>query len=414
MKRLTYTFSILLGLISLIIIINFVLYPEQIFQASLRGLKIWWDVVFPALLPFCIVSELMMGFGLAHFFGILLEPIMRPFFKVPGAGAFALTMSFAAGYPIGAKLTARMREQKLITRSEGERLVSFTCTSDPLFIIGAVAVGFFHDATLGIVLASVHYLTSLLVGMIMRFHDRKGEETQQKASGRFIIFRALDAMHEARINDRRAFGKLMGDAVWSSLQTLFLVGGLLIIFSVFMKIFTLMQFSAILSKIFGFILLVFGIPLDLSNALISGLFEVTLGTQGAAQDSGNSPMIDKVAIAGAILAWGGLSVHAQVASILSTTDIRYKPYLFARSIHAIIACITTYFVYGKILRSVPTSSIPAFLQQVPDPYSPDVWESILFLGLRSSLLLAILVLCSLLFLLLRRIWQVLVRLLCNT
>lgn len=42
-----------------------VLYPEQAFRSSLSGLKVWWEIVFPALLPFFIAAELLMGLGLS-------------------------------------------------------------------------------------------------------------------------------------------------------------------------------------------------------------------------------------------------------------------------------------------------------------------------------------------------------------
>ncbi len=67
--------------------------PEQAFQASLDGLRLWWNIVFPALLPFFIASDTLMGLGVVHFIGALLEPLMKPpLFGVPGVGAFALAM----------------------------------------------------------------------------------------------------------------------------------------------------------------------------------------------------------------------------------------------------------------------------------------------------------------------------------
>lgn len=401
MKKTPFIYSIVLGFICFIIVINFILHPDQIFDASLRGLKIWWDIVFPALLPFCIISELMMGFGLAHFIGVLLEPIMRPLFNVPGSGAFALTMGFASGYPVGAKLTVRLREQQMITRSEGERLVSFASSSDPLFMFGAVAVGFFHDVSLGIILASVHYISSIIIGIIMRFHDPKGSTTYYQPEGRSIITRAFVAMHHARIRDQRTFGKLLGDAVSTSLQTLLLVGGLLIIFSVLMTIFTFIHITTLLSHLFAVILFIFGLPQELNNALISGLFEVTLGAQGASMSGESITLIDQVAIASAILAWGGLSVHAQIASILSTTDIRYKPYLFARFLHAFIAAAITYIAWGYLTQS--TMAVPTFFNQVPSPYSWSMWGTILLLILRTFLILGLLIILAVLVSALQRI-----------
>ena len=83
---------------------------------------------------------------------------MRPLFRVPGVGGFAWAMGMASGFPAGAKITARLRQEGQLTKIEAERLVSFTNSSNPLFIFGAVSVGFFNNAKLGIILAVAHYL----------------------------------------------------------------------------------------------------------------------------------------------------------------------------------------------------------------------------------------------------------------
>lgn len=61
-------------------------HPQASFEASKTGLSMWWEVVFPSLLPFFILSELLIGFGIVRFVGVLLEPFMRPIFRVPGVG----------------------------------------------------------------------------------------------------------------------------------------------------------------------------------------------------------------------------------------------------------------------------------------------------------------------------------------
>ena len=87
------------------------------------------------------MSEIMIGLGVVHFMGVLVEPIMRPVFRIPGEGAFAVVMGLASGYPVGARITARLYQEGMCNSVEGERLVSFANTADPLFMIGAVAVG---------------------------------------------------------------------------------------------------------------------------------------------------------------------------------------------------------------------------------------------------------------------------------
>lgn len=336
-----------------------------------------------------------MGFGVVHFLGVLLEPLMRPLFRVPGTAGFVMAMGLASGYPIGAKLTARLREQDLITRSEGERLVSFTNTADPLFMFGAVAVGFFHDVSLGVIIAIAHYTSSLLLGFLMRFHDPQGPTTPVpvKDEGHFLM-RAYREMHQARIKDGRSLGELMGDAITSSVNTLMMVGGFIMMFSVIIEVLGQVGITEWLVAGIGRLFSLLRVPGELASPVISGLFEITLGAQVASQVPNTIHMAYKIAIVGAVTAWSGLSVHAQVASILSQTDIRYTPYCFARLIHGVLAGWITLLLWNPVEQYIRYSdaAVPAFLRQLPETGWHGLAERVSYLGWRAILLLGVLML----------------------
>ncbi|MDR6227259.1 sporulation integral membrane protein YlbJ [Desmospora profundinema] len=398
--------SALLGAVALFLVLSLIFFPEQAFQSSLKGLKIWWDVVFPALLPFFIASEILMGFGVVHFLGVLLEPLMRPLFRVPGTGGFVMAMGLASGYPIGAKLTTRLREQELITRSEGERLVSFTNTADPLFMFGAVAVGFFHDVSLGVAIAVAHYISSLLVGILMRFHEPDGAVTPIAPPDQtFFLMRAFRAMHQARLADGRTLGQLMGDAITSSMNTIMLVGGFIIMFSVIIAVLDSVGFLTLLAAVIGWILNLLQFPAQLAPAVISGAFEITLGAQITSESPASIHMAYKIAVVGAITAWSGLSVHAQVASLLSRTDIRYGPYCAARVMHGFLAGWITLLTWEPINRFWFSSetAVPAFLQQLSEAESFAAWDGIRLIATLAALFLGILLAFSILIHLLRHL-----------
>lgn len=364
----SYLKTITLGFGALILALGLILFPEPSFTAALKGLKLWWDVVFPALLPFFITSEILLGLGLAHFMGVLLESLMRPIFNVSGYGSFVWTMGFASGYPISAKLTCRLREQKLVTRAEGERLVSFTTSADPVFITGAIAVGFFHSAKIGMILLFVHYFSAILVGFCMRLYGRNEPTSpplpQNKDS---LLIRALNAMHKARIQDGRSMGKLMGDAVATSLQTQLAIGGFILFFSVILSLFTQFQIIPFVSEILKKILRFFELPLDASQAFVYGLFEVTLGAKEGSEIFTSDTTIFALATTGAILAWGGISVHAQVASILAETDLRYFPFFIARLLHSVIAFILTYLIAPTFLTHFSGNAVTVWLSRQEPP-----------------------------------------------
>ncbi|WP_043933442.1 sporulation integral membrane protein YlbJ [Bacillus sp. EB01] len=345
---------------------SLITYPQEAFSASIRGLNMWWEIVFPSLLPFFIVSEMLIGFGVVKFIGVLLEPFMRPLFKVPGVGGFVWAMGMASGYPAGAKLTARLRQEGSLTRVEAERLASFTNCSNPLFIFGAVSVGFFHNAHLGFILAASHYLGNFCVGLLMRFHGKDERMTRSCRYKRLKIREALAALHRTRIKDNRPIGKLLGDAVTSSIQTLLMIGGFIILFSVVNKILFHLHITAFLAKGIEVLFSTFGFPEMLSIPFISGLFEITLGSQLTSQVQ-EATLLQQTMVTSFILAFSGFSVQAQVASILAQTDIRFQPFFIARIIHGFFASIFAFLLWEPIYTrfadsGAPSDAIPVLLQ----------------------------------------------------
>ncbi|CAM3050832.1 sporulation integral membrane protein YlbJ [Paenibacillus sediminis] len=342
---------LMVGSMLLICIFMFV-YPQASLNAALRGLSIWWDVLFPSLFPFFVISEVLLGFGIVHFIGTLLDPLMKPLFRIPGSGGFVAAMGYASGYPVGAKLTAKLWEQKLVNREEAERLVAFTTSSDPIFLIGAVSVGFFHNPKVASILALAHYGGGLMVGLIMRFHGSKSSKPQSKADrihgkGRLRI--AFYQMHQARIQDGRGLGQLLSQAINSSLQLIIVVGGLVVFFSVILEVLTQARLMSLLYSLIHGMLQMAGLPSALSEPIVGGLFEVTLGARFAGEAGSSIPLQYKVAAAAFILSWGGLSVHAQITSILNHTNLRYLPFMVARFIHAIISAILTFLLWDAVM-----------------------------------------------------------------
>jgi sporulation integral membrane protein YlbJ len=373
-RRLTgiYLISFLIVTIAILLII----FPQHSFEAALRGVSIWWDILFPALFPFFVISEMLLGFGIVHFLGTMLDPMMRPVFRIPGIGGFVMAMGFASGYPVGARLTSQLWEQKLVNREEAERLVAFTTSSDPIFLIGAVSVGFFHDASLALILAIAHYGGAVLIGLLMRFHGSRSSDTEQPQQTNGSIWkRAFNAMHAARIKDGRSIGVLLSQAIQSSLGLIFVIGGLVVFFSVVLEVLTAGHIMSLLYVWIQTALQLTGLPGSLSEAVMKGLFEVTLGAKAAGSAAGDIPLVSKTAIAAFVLSWAGLSVHAQIVSLLSNTNLRYFPFMAARFIHGILSAAIVLLIWqplqpfrGQISVFLPdyeaSSPLTSFLRMV--------------------------------------------------
>mgnify|MGYP001186277874 CR=1 FL=1 len=340
--------TIFLASVALFLAITLISYPKVALKASVEGLHTWWEIVFPSLLPFFIIAELLIGFGVVKFIGVLLEPFMKPIFRVPGVGGFVWAMAMASGNPAGAKFTVRLRKEGQISKIEAERLVAFTSCANPLFIFGAVSVGFFKNAHLGILLALSHYLANIFVGIMMRFYGN--DEVVMEERARFSIREAFDAMHQTRINDKRPIGKLLGDAVTSSVQTLLMIGGFIILFSVINALLAHIDITDFLAKGVQILLHLAFLPQNFSIPFIYGLFEMTIGSK-LISEVNHATLLDKAIAVSFLLAFGGFSIQAQVASLLANSDIRFGPFFIARLVQGIFASILTIFLWNPVYES---------------------------------------------------------------
>lgn len=391
-KRLSKLSQLILPLIAVIITISIVCFPDDAFKSALEGLNIWFNTVLPALLPFFIGSQLLMGLGVVHFLGVLLEPFMRPLFNVPGAGSFVMAMGLASGYPVGAMLTGKLVKSNLCNKWEAERLISFSNTADPLFMIGAVAVGMFKDARLGTVICLSHYISALMLGFIMKFYAYNKPITHTALSVKKndnIILRATRELIKARKEDNRPFGELLGDCIRDSVNSMLLILGFIILFSVIIRIITISGFVNLICPVINFVLKILGFDKSLSPAIVSGVFEITLGTQLASQASAS--LMQKVIIASSIIAWSGLSVHFQVMSMIVGTDIKVGPYIIARALHAVLAGFVAYFLMLIPKNQYHSLSIPVFSSALQ--HRSNTWLAVFNTSSKLFLMLFLVLVC---------------------
>jgi sporulation integral membrane protein YlbJ len=358
----------LLGVTAVTLVAMIIAYPDQAFTASLSGLTIWWEFVFPALLPFFILSELLLGFGVVHAVGVLLEPLMRILFRLPGAGGWAVAMSFTAGFPTGAKAAADLRRKGAVSRSEGDRLLALSHLCSPIFITSVIAVGFLGHPELGLPLVTVHFLsallTGILVGRVLYFLARRepAEAQEEAANARNSrhwriekktpthrgMAKVIHEMTEAHRRDGRPLGRLLGDAVGTAVQALLVIGGFMIVFSVLLQLLTIIGVTDGMRWMIQALLIPWGMPAHLAEGAIMALFEVHLGAYNLSRSGEVS--VWGAAMLSSVIAWGGLSVHAQVKSLINGTDLRYGPFLLARVVHAMISMFVTFALWDSLQR----------------------------------------------------------------
>ncbi len=333
----------LLVITVLLLVVSIVIYPKESVEASYNGLMTWFTIVLPSLLPFFVGAEMLIGLGVVRFIGALLEPIMRPLFNVPGEGSFAFAMSVTSGYPVGVKVVSRLRQEGTITLGEAQRMAAFCSTSGPLFILGAVGVGMFESSQVGIALALCHYLAAILVGLIFRFYRHRDFSPQNRASDNRYLKTALRQLRASR-QKRQPLGTLMGNAVKEAINTILVVGGFIIVFSVVIRILQLTGLISFFSKILLFLFSSLNFDISVYSGLITGFFEITMGSK-LISEIAHVSLLAKLTATSFIIAWSGFSIHAQSFSILNQTDIKSSIYVLSKLLHGLLSALLMYLLY---------------------------------------------------------------------
>lgn len=330
----------ILPLIFLVFTCCLLIFSKSNLPAIKSGLSLWATSVVPSLFPFFVATELLMHTNIVYHLGNVLNPIMRPLFNIRGEGAFAFIMGIISGYPIGAKIASNFRKNNICTKEECERLLSFTNNSGPLFIIGTVGILLFRNTAIGILLFITHLLASITVGIIFRFWKRNSISKDYVSN----------SVHKANTNSYVSFsnlGEVLSESITSSISTILLIGGFVVIFS---SIISILNSSGILNIASIFIKPIFNLfHIDVSfiNGLLTGILEITNGISAISNIVCRKLSIN-IILTSFLLGFGGISVLLQVWSITAKTDLSIKPYVLGKLLHGFLAA-TYVYIFMNIL-----------------------------------------------------------------
>ena len=315
--------------------ISLVLFSKQNLTATKTGLLLWANSVIPSLLPFFIATELLSHTNIVTKLGKLLNKFMKPIFNVPGAGAYAFVMGIISGYPVGAKIVTKFRQDGTCSKAECERLLAFTNNSGPLFIIGTVGITMFGDTTTGILLFVTHLLACILVGILFRFWKWKDKEVIKSnqslvpTSNCYVRFSNL--------------GEILATSITNAIHTVVMIGGFVILFSVILSILNSSGILNMVTNLFSPLLEIFSIEPTFCKPFLSGILELTNGVSQLATIAVKN-ISTNIILTSFLLGFGGFSILLQVLSIISKTDLSIKPYLLGKFLHGLLACLLTYAV----------------------------------------------------------------------
>lgn len=332
MKTITKTqkISLLFTLLLFAIIIFLIINPNRYINSAYNGILIWAKAVLPALFPFFFITKLLTELGgiktLANYFQLIMQKI----FHVNGMSSYVLLMSIMSGYPVGAKITSELYEKNIIKNDEAIRLITFTSTSGPLFIIGTVGAGMFVSAKMGFIMLFSHFLGAIFNGLLYRNYKYIPITKSTKNKFRF------DAIDE----------NILEKSMLSAINSILIVGGYISISFILIDILTDIGIINALNSIVKPILSFFEIDSNLSNAIVVGFIEMTRGCYELSTCF--TDYTTATTICTFIISFGGLSTMLQAMTFLQRCNVKISFFFKQKITHAILACAISYF-FCKIL-----------------------------------------------------------------
>lgn len=312
--------SSIIGCTALFFILFMIFFPVQAFKASTTGIALWIKAVVPALLPFLILSDIIVQTDIINIIGKFLTLPMKLIFNTSGESSAAFILGMVSGYPIGAKVSADLYSDGLCTKQEAQKLIGFTNNCGPMFMLGTVAIGMYGIKNIGILLLLAHYAGCITLGILLRLTSSNTTKISLKSKNK-------KPLH------RKPFGILIGESVQKASLLILIIGCFIILFSVVI--------CAIKNLFFP--------HNTIFSNLILGSLEMTNGVNGVYLLSCSLKL--KMILSSFLIGFGGISVTLQTITLIKDSDLNILKYILSKLIHGILAsaycCMFFNFIIDK-------------------------------------------------------------------
>lgn len=279
----------------IIILVGFLFYilafPENSVSAASIGLNLWYETMLPTLLPFSILSYILIHSGILDNCARTLHRFLKKVFPVSSAGIFPLTAGLLFGFPMGSKITADLVLSGKMSREEGQRLFCACNNISPMFVGSFVLIESLGKPELRLATYLILYVPPLVLYMIQnrkQHFDSPISNPEKKAASMNL--------------------SLIDAGIMNGFETLAKLGGYIILFAILAQMTTTLPVSNPILK-----------------CLLIGFTEITNGISYTANQNLDFALAYPLMIS--FTAFGGLSGFAQTASMVKDCRFSMLPYL---------------------------------------------------------------------------------------
>ena len=287
MKKILYII-ILIGFLCYILV-----FPQESVQAASIGLNLWYENMLPTLLPFSILSYILIHSGILDHFTQEIHKILKHLFPVSSGGLYPLVAGLLFGFPMGSKITAELVQSGKISYEEGQRLFCVCNNISPMFIGSFILNQSLQRPELRMATYLILYTPPLVLYMIWNRKKQfrvPTERTHLSKKTASMNFQLIDA------------------GIMNGFETLAKLGGYIILFAILAQMTTLLPIQNPVLK-----------------CLLIGFTEITNGIAYTAKQNFGFPLAYPLMMA--YTAFGGLSGFAQTASMVKDAEFSMIPYL---------------------------------------------------------------------------------------
>lgn len=304
MKVQKYIFTVIIISIFIFLLIS----PANAVSSARSGLMLWFKVLLPTLMPFMIISKLLIEIDGISCLTFLFAPAFQKFFHLSKAGTFVVMTGFLCGYPMGAKLVSELYIHNQLSHSEACYLLTFCNNLSPMFISSFLTVSCLETPELLPYIILIIYGTPIIFALLTQPVFRKKLEESN--------FSPVISPQNKKLDF-----EILDTAIMDSFTQITKLGGYVILFSIISGMF-----------------LVFSLP-PLALAFLTGFIEVTTGINYITVQ--NFPFTLRLMLSITVCVFGGLSGLMQTYSMIKDSNLSFLPYLCSKVLQAALSFLFT-------------------------------------------------------------------------
>lgn len=297
---------------ALTLLISLITMSETCLEGARAGLMLWFNTLLPTLFPFFVITRLIIELDIC-----------------PKSlhGAYPLFAGLIAGYPTGALTCSEMNRRGYISTPAAQCLLTACNNASPAFLISYAACSCLGMYDNRYIIWCCVILSSLITAAICYVFIYR--QHTSNASDSLTAAECIDDTDY--IIPRKNIIYIIEDAVMHSFEVLVMIGGYVILFS-----------------IFAYLLMLLPIP-EFLTAVLSGILEITTGCGRLAACQGNISLHFKSTAVAVLSGFGGISAILQTNSAIRDSQLSITHYIIQKIICGILSGLLCYILISAII-----------------------------------------------------------------